>query len=120
MKVRRTAVRLLVAGLAGAAVYAALRWWRRRVPAGTGDLDWSSAPFPFPPEPRPKAQSGPAPSWAEPDGDGSCPAGYPIKAKMNSGIYHVPGGANYERTHPDRCYADERAAERDGLRRSKV
>jgi hypothetical protein len=30
----------------------------------------------------------------------------------------VPGGANYERTKPDRCYRDEAAAEADGLRKA--
>jgi len=43
-----------------------------------------------------------------------------VKGKLTSGIYHLPGGANYERTHPDRCYVDEDAALRAGLRRSKV
>jgi hypothetical protein len=31
----------------------------------------------------------------------------------------VPGGASYERTGADRCYADAAAAEADGLRRAK-
>jgi hypothetical protein len=43
-----------------------------------------------------------------------------VKAKLSSGIFHVPGGMNYERTRPDRCYVDSAAAERDGLRRSKM
>jgi hypothetical protein len=55
-----------------------------------------------------------------PADDGSCPVSHPVKGKLQSGIYHVPGGANYERTHADRCYVDEDAAVRDGLRRSKV
>jgi hypothetical protein len=38
---------------------------------------------------------------------------------MASGIYHVPGGFNYARTKPDRCYRDVAAAEADGLRPSK-
>jgi hypothetical protein len=63
----------------------------------------------------------PAPTAAaEPNDDGTCPVSHPIKAKLASGIYHVPGGANYERTKPDRCYADEAAAVADGLRRSKA
>jgi hypothetical protein len=45
---------------------------------------------------------------------------HPIKGKLTSGIYHMPGCANYDRTQPDRCYVDEDAASRDGLRRSKV
>ena len=35
--------------------------------------------------------------WVEPD-DGACPASHPVKAKLASGIFHVPGGANYDRT----------------------
>jgi hypothetical protein len=42
-----------------------------------------------------------------------------VKAKLASGIFHVPGGANYARTRPDRCYVSPQAAEADGLRPSK-
>lgn len=56
-------------------------------------------------------------AWVEPVGD-SCPVSHPVKAKMSSRIYHVEGGLNYERTHPDRCYRDAGAAEADGLRRA--
>ena len=31
-----------------------------------------------------------------------------------------PGGMNYDRTKPDRCYLDGAAAERDGLRAAKL
>jgi hypothetical protein len=51
--------------------------------------------------------------------DGSCPPDYPLKAKASSGIFHVPGGRFYERTHPDRCYANATDAEADGYRQSK-
>jgi hypothetical protein len=51
--------------------------------------------------------------------DGACPSSHPVKAKMSSKIFHVPGGLNYERTVPDRCYLDPAAAEADGLRQSK-
>jgi len=57
-------------------------------------------------------------AWVEPE-DRVCPASHPVKAKLASGIYHEPSGANYGRTVPDRCYRDGPAAERDGLRRSK-
>ena len=57
-------------------------------------------------------------AWLEPV-DGECPAGHPVKAKMTSGIYHLPGGLSYDRTHPDRCYQDAAAAEADGLRPAK-
>ena len=44
---------------------------------------------------------------------------HPVKAKLASGIFHEPGGANYARTHADRCYASGEAAEADGLRPAK-
>jgi hypothetical protein len=58
-------------------------------------------------------------SWTQPTGDGGCPDGYPIKAKMASKIFHAPGQLNYDRTTPDRCYVDAAAAEADGLRAAK-
>jgi hypothetical protein len=58
-------------------------------------------------------------SWSDPDDDGSCPASYPIKAKLASKVFHLPGMANYERTKADRCYLDASAAEADGLRQAK-
>ena len=124
---RPSVKRMLGAGFFAAIAYALWRAWRARVPEGSREIEWASAPFPFPPVPRPAgtaaASVAPAPSsnaFVEPNDDGSCPIGHPVKAKMKSGIYHVEGGANYERTHADRCYVDEDAAERDGLRRSKA
>ena len=72
-------------------------------------------------DPRPPADDGPvtAPAWVAPAADGSCPAGYPVKVKESSGIYHVPEGSFYARTRPDRCYADAETAEADGYRRAK-
>jgi hypothetical protein len=57
-------------------------------------------------------------SWVEP-ADGQCPVSHPVKAKLGSGIFHVPGAQMYERTRADRCYADAASAEADGLRASK-
>jgi hypothetical protein len=57
--------------------------------------------------------------WVEPVGDGEAPDTHPIKAKLSSGIFHSPGGLNYDRTKPDRCYRDATAAEADGLRPAK-
>jgi len=51
--------------------------------------------------------------------DGTCPVSHPVKAKESSRIFHVPGGSSYERTVPDRCYADPAAAEADGFRAAK-
>lgn len=57
-------------------------------------------------------------AWVEPDGD-VCPTSHPVKAKLGSKIFHVPGGLSYDRTRPDRCYRDAAAAEADGLRPAK-
>jgi hypothetical protein len=72
-------------------------------------------------DPQPtEAVSGPDPdtAWVDPV-DGTCPATHPVKAKLASKIFHVPGGLSYERTKPDRCYRDAAAAEADGLRAAK-
>jgi hypothetical protein len=71
---------------------------------------------PTPPAPPPQAS--PEPAWVEPV-DGACPVTHPVKAKLSSGIFHPPGGLNYLRTNPDRCYVSVEAAEADGLRSSK-
>jgi hypothetical protein len=64
------------------------------------------------------APAQPAAAWTGPV-DGACPATHPIKAKLSSSIYHLPGMIAYERTNPDRCYRDEESAEADGLRKAK-
>jgi hypothetical protein len=125
------------AGVLAGVGYAVWRAWRARVPESSGDIEWRTAPFPFPPVPRPRdtapaepasenlatrgseTQVGGTNGWVDPNGTGACPITHPIKGKQSSGIYHVPGGANYDRTIPDRCYVNEEAAERDGMRRSK-
>jgi hypothetical protein len=122
--------RLLGVGLLVGVAYAIWRAWNARVQQNESDVRWESAPFPFPPVPAPagtkpasapaSAPSAAAAPWVEPNGDGTCPTSHPIKAKVKSGIYHEPGGANYDRTKPDRCYLDAATAEADGLRHSKV
>ncbi|MDP9419406.1 MAG: hypothetical protein M3P53_04550 [Actinomycetota bacterium] len=57
-------------------------------------------------------------SWVEPKGT-TCPASHPVKAKLASGVFHLPGMMHYDRTKPDRCYADPASAEADGLRQAK-
>ncbi|MCU1372128.1 MAG: hypothetical protein JWO77_3322 [Ilumatobacteraceae bacterium] len=69
------------------------------------------------PEPTLAAEPGEQ-VWVKPV-DGTCPDGYPIKAKVKSGIFHQPGGLAYDRTSPDRCYPDVASAEADGLRAAK-
>jgi hypothetical protein len=87
---------------------------RRSVLVAEPDRDpWSTEP---PVVLEARAEAGAA--WLEPVGD-DCPPGHPVKGKVSSGIYHLPGGAMYGRTKPDRCYADAAAAEADGLRPAK-
>jgi hypothetical protein len=61
----------------------------------------------------------PGGAWVEPD-NGVCPTTHPVKAKLSTKIFHVKGGASYERSVPDRCYRDAAAAESDGFRQSKI
>jgi hypothetical protein len=71
------------------------------------------------PEPAPAPAADTAgTAWVEPD-DMACPATHPVKAKVGSGIYHLPGMSAYDRTRPDRCYPDETAAEADGFTKAK-
>ena len=56
--------------------------------------------------------------WVEPLGKDT-PTSHPVKAKLSSMLYHLPGMAFYDRTRPDRCYVDEAAAEADGFIRAK-
>jgi len=50
----------------------------------------------------------------------SCPESHPIKGYVSteSGarVYHVPGGRFYEEASPERCYASDEEARRDGSR----
>jgi hypothetical protein len=116
----RAAKRLFLLGVVASIGYAVWRAMQARLPNPASDVDWEAAPFPFPPVPRPArsaseagAASAAAAPWVEAD-DGACPATHPVKAKLSSGIFHVPGGQNYERTHADRCYVDADAAKADG------
>lgn len=116
----RTLLRRLVvvAILAGVA----LAVWRARRPAPAPALPHHPLTIPpgVDPEGGPEVEgevTGIEP-WVEPE-DGACPASHPVKAKLASGIFHVPGGLSYERTRPDRCYLDADAATADGLRQAK-
>jgi hypothetical protein len=126
--------RVFKLGLVAGVAYGVWRWFESQ--RSESDLTWEAQPAPYPPQPRTDnpapaaarvtatepaaAQAAPPNSggaWVEPTG-GTCPASHPVKAKMSSKIFHVAGGLNYERTHPDRCYRDPAAAEADGLRKS--
>jgi hypothetical protein len=79
----------------------------------------NAAPVTAPPTPAAhKAAPKTSAAWVEPV-EGACPATHPVKAKMTSMIYHLPGMTAYARTRPDRCYSDEDAAQADGLRKAK-
>jgi len=127
--VRKLVRRVFRLGLLAGIGYAIWKYFeKQRSESGVG---WEAQPFPYPPQPRERAeetaptsrplagdaQPGGAQAWVEPNGE-TCPATHPVKAKMSSKIFHVPGGTNYDRTKPDRCYRDEAAAESDGLRKA--
>lgn len=78
----------------------------------------ASAPSPTV-EPDAEFDAAPQPQrWTDPV-DGTCPDGYLVKAKLASGIFHIPGGVAYLRTNPDRCYRSPADAEADGLRAAR-
>lgn len=138
--------RVFKLGVVAGAGYAIWRYLDTR--SSQSGVTWEAQPAPYPPKPQPvatpaagEAPAGRAPAagapatdkpatdepvapastngvWVEPVA-GTCPEGYPVKAKMSSGIYHVKGGLSYGRTTPDRCYRDVEAAEADGLRPAK-
>lgn len=65
-----------------------------------------------------KAPAAPAVAWVAAEG-GTCPPSHPVKAKLSSRLFHLPGMLAYDRTRPDRCYADEATAVADGLTKAK-
>jgi DNA-binding protein HU-beta len=48
-------------------------------------------------------------------GSTECPAGYPVKGNVDSGIYHVPGSSSYAQTIPEFCFSSAEAAEAAGF-----
>lgn len=141
--IRRLLRFALKLGVVGSVVAVAVKVLDRRRSAPS---DWSASTEPWPPiQPSPEERAVPVPSepdpaslaqnaegeampaeamppagmWVEPGDSGECPVSHPVKAKLSSGVFHLPGMANYERTNPDRCYADAGAAEADGLRQAK-
>lgn len=77
-----------------------------------------SSPRSDPPAQPDPPRSDPPAAWLPP-ADGACPPGHPVKVKLRSRLYHLPGMSAYERTGPDRCYASAEAAEADGFARAK-
>jgi len=62
---------------------------------------------------------GNAERWVEPAEDGTCALSHPIKAKLRSRLFHLPGMIAYDRTRADRCYLTAADAEQDGFSRAK-
>jgi hypothetical protein len=121
MAKRRWLRRVLGLGALAGAAYAI---WRA-IEANRSETatHWEPQPFPFPPQPTaetaaPAAGARQDDPWVAPRGS-ACPASHPVKAKLASRIYHVPGGVSYERTTPDRCYVDGATAEAEGFRAAK-
>jgi hypothetical protein len=117
--VRRLFRRGVVIGAVAGLAYAVWRVVASRAAASDGP-GYESQPFPMPPRPvASPAVPADTRTAIEPDADGNCPVTFPIKGKLSTGIYHRPGAFAYERTHADRCYRDDDAAEADGLRAAK-
>jgi hypothetical protein len=57
-------------------------------------------------------------SWVVPNGTSDVLATHPVKVKLSSRVYRVPGMPLYDRTVADRCYASVEAAETDGFNRA--
>jgi hypothetical protein len=114
---RRRLFRLLVLGACGWAVAMVVKVLRGDpAPVFSGT---QTGPPPDPGVPAPVvAPARVAAPWVE-AGDPSALPGHPVKAKLKSGIYHLPGMLNYDRTVPDRWYRDAASAEADGLRAAK-
>lgn len=138
----RRVVRLAVrVALLVALVWLARQFLKRWVegPANPASSpDWPaipSAPVVTPPRPAPApsdASAGKVPdalrraaptssakAWVRPQADGSAPPTHPVKAKVSSRIYRVPGMASYDRSTADRCYPSAEAAEADGFSKAK-
>ncbi len=105
--------RVLKVGAAAGAAVGAIKLLRgRKPPVVTGEARWQ--PLAVPDAPPSLTHQ----AWVEPV-DGTCPASHPVKGNAGSGIFHVPGGASYDRTTPERCYATADDAEADGFRAAR-
>lgn len=112
---RRTVTLVVVLG----AIAAVTAWMRRRSepPVPTVRAEW---PPIHPPDVSAAADgTASATGWVAAGEMEEPPTGFPVKVKVSSGIFHVPGGRFYDRTNADRFYATTDAAEADGYRQSK-
>jgi micrococcal nuclease len=99
--------------------------WKGAGPAPPGSAPSPTAP-PTTQQDSPKQGEHPAQGrpGVPPQDARTCPATHPIKGNFTtySGercIYHVPGGAFYGKTKPERCYASDEEARQDGCRPSR-
>jgi hypothetical protein len=60
-----------------------------------------------------------SPRWIGPLEDGSCRDTHPVKVKLRSGLFHLPGMLVYDRTRADRCYRSAEDAVADGFEQAK-
>jgi hypothetical protein len=113
--------RLVFMAAIAATTAAVVAWWRRRDEPDTS-MDPPAWPAFTSPStaPAPTDNGAAMSSWVIATDDGAAPDGYPIKVKVSSGIFHLPGGRFYDRTNPDRWYATAEAALADGYRQSKT
>ena len=65
-----------------------------------------------------RADSSAPGSWVVPNGTAEVLVTHPVKVKLASRVYRVPGMPMYDRTVADRCYATVDAAEADGFNRA--
>jgi hypothetical protein len=81
----------------------------------TGATEPAPAGEPAAKKARRKATAG---TWVSPNGSGEAPSTHPVKAKLVSRLYRVPGMPMYNRIRADRCYESPEAAEADGFTRA--
>ena len=128
---RRPFVIVLRLVLLAGVVVAVLRLWRRSRAADRVDAvevvdGWPAVREPWAPPPaadqavvaHANGHNGTDAAWVSPDG-AACPLTHPVKVKLRSGLFHLPGMVAYERTNPDRCYVDESSATAEGFTRAK-
>jgi hypothetical protein len=82
---------------------------------GDEPLQEPESPAPAAKKAAPKKKLEP---WVDPDGN-ICPDTHPVKGKLSSMIFQIPGNFAYDRTNPDRCYQSADAATADGMRPAK-
>lgn len=89
-------MRWLLIGVIGIGLLGGLAWLIRRIPFPGGTIR----------------------EGVPPESETTCPTGYPIKGNIkppDDFIYHVPGEATYDQTHPEICFATVEDARKAGF-----